>query len=908
MQAVAPVPSSSRAPRWGRVADAALVAGVFVLAFAVRWVAVDGLGGDDHWSLWNAATFLKGAVPFREFVDMGNPLHWFMSAMAQWLVGYRVVGEMLLGVTLSSWAITLGYAMARQSGGSRLMALGLAILALILVTVAKLYSYPKIFVYPLGLWLSWRYIDRPSLRCAIWLAVGVAVAFGYRHDHGAYVGLAAAAAVLAAHWDAGLAAIWRPMGRFALAGTLLLAPYFAWIQVNEGIVSYFRERIAFARQLDEAGRRAVPWVIDQAAPAFWLGLVPSPPARVAVAWAPDVGDATRLALEQRYGLAGGAAAASAWRGYLITDASESNLRALMSDPRVGLTDGITGSFRRIYGPEDPAAERPRVKIGWAPDVTAAERAAAERRYGLAPVGGPGDSGAFTYVLEDTASATLTALATDRRAANIRGLRPLIDPVVVRLREPAVAGPRIGIRWKPGMPDTERRSREARYALVNGHADEPGGRTWRYELANDSEDNVSALATDPRVEDTGGVAPASAPGRFVVREHRPAGGHILLRWVDEVDEAARAVLEARYHLQTAAASTSMREYTLRDASRDTIRALVSDPHALATSGLDRIRFTPAGEPRLTTLGREHAWLRVRLLPRLVHEENAGVFLYYVVYGLPLLVFGWLALDAWLGGPPPTMPHEARKMFVTAVMAAAISLALLRKLGYFPDHVDIAIVLGAWALRRAWRGHGALCRLRRVAVTALTTVVFLSAWSYINAPTLLARTGFASGLADGLETTMTRARALATSPPIDYYAPEDSIGDRAVIRYLYACTKPDDRIWLTTDVYTIPYYTERRVVGHIFWGMGFMASPEAQRKTIALLEREPVPFIFSVGGARPLQFLEAYDQVHAYVSQRYTETHAILQDQLDRTGRVLWLAVDSRRTPTGTYASMGLPCFR
>ena len=100
----------------------------------------------------------------------------------------------------------------------------------------------------------------------------------------------------------------------------------------------------------------------------------------------------------------------------------------------------------------------------------------------------------------------------------------------------------------------------------------------------------------------------------------------------------------------------------------------------------------------------------------------------------------------------------------------------------------------------------------------------------------------------------------------------------------------------------------MVGHLFWGMGFMASPETQRKTIELLEREPVPLVFGVGGSRPFEFLEAYPDVHAYVSKRYAQVHPILQDELSRNAKVLWLAMDSRRTPSGTYAPLGLPCFR
>ena len=881
--------------------------GVFVLAIVIRWLYIGGLGGDDHWSLWTAATFLKGDTPFREFVDMGNPLHWFVSAVAQWLVGYRIIGEVLVGVVLGAWAITLAYLMARQASGSKALALILAVSVMVLVTVAKLYSYPKIFVYPLGLWLCWQYIDRPTVWNAVWLATGVAVAFGYRHDHGAYVGVAATVAVLAAHWSAGWTRAAGSLLRFAGIGVLIFGPYFIWIQVNEGLVAYFRERITFARQLDDAGRRAVPWVADQKAPDSWFGFVTPPPARVAVSWDPGLSDADRHAAEQRHALTSNTTPDSPWRSYLITDSSESNLRVLMGDPRVRLSEGIAGSFRLEYGPAQPEVESPEATIVWSPAVTTAMRTVAERQYHLVEVAGSSAGGGARYVLADTSGAVLTGLATDRRVTRIDGLRPLIHPVVVRLEVPAIAGPSVAIRWKADVTEEVRKQREARYGLVAAREEPAGSRWWRYEIQRPSEDNVTALATDEAGEDRGGISETATPGRYRVREPQPAGGRVLIKWDETVDDVERTTLEREYSLQPMSAATSMREYELLDTSRDRIRALVTDPQAAATSGLDRVAFRLSEEPLLTSLGREHRWLRFRLLPRYVHEANAGVFLYYIEYTLPFIALLLLAFDAWQGRRNPRMAHEPGKMLVAAVMAALVSVALLRKLGYFPDHADLAIVLAGWVLSRAW-SLGRLRRARRGCVVALASLVALSGWSYADGSSLVSRANFGGGIAGGFDALGERLQAQMTSPPIDSYAPKDSIGDRAVIRYFYECTRPEDRIWLTTDVYTIPYYTERRVVGHIFWGLGFRASADVQRETIALLDRDPVPFIFGVGGARPLQFLEAYDQVHDYVSRRYTETHAILQDHLDREGRILWLAVDSRRVPVRTYESLGLPCFR
>jgi hypothetical protein len=147
---------------------------------------------------------------------------------------------------------------------------------------------------------------------------------------------------------------------------------------------------------------------------------------------------------------------------------------------------------------------------------------------------------------------------------------------------------------------------------------------------------------------------------------------------------------------------------------------------------------------------------------------------------------------------------------------------------------------------------------------------------------------------------------TSPPIDEYAPRGVTGDRALIRYIYECTRPDDRVWVLSDLFTWPYYTERRVVGHIYWATGIFASPDYQRKTIERVDTQEVPLIVGLGGNRPLQYFERYPIVHEYVARRYPTHYSIPGDS--GRGEVFWLLTDSRRKPTGTYQQLGLPCFR
>ena len=270
---------------------------------------------------------------------------------------------------------------------------------------------------------------------------------------------------------------------------------------------------------------------------------------------------------------------------------------------------------------------------------------------------------------------------------------------------------------------------------------------------------------------------------------------------------------------------------------------------------------------------------------------------------------LALNRIRGTGRTGLPNASAKMFAAAAMMAVANLALLRKLGYFADYANVATVLGAWVIGQAiagarWRPATAALPITATGVVLLVSVS--AAITYVPPVNVVAMSGLNDGLRGAWDKGVRSLAAYTTSPPIDEYAPPGSTGDRGLLRYIYECTRSDDRIWQLTDIWTLPYYTERRVVGHPFWERGFLATPESQRRTIERVDEEEVPLIVSFG-TRPLEHLESYDLVHEYVSQRYTEHLAVPEDNTGR-GRSIWLLTDSRRTPTGTYELLGLPCFK
>ena len=804
---------------------------VFAAVLLLRWYTLRNLSGDDHWSLWAATSFLKGDRPFREFVDVGGPLYWALSALAQVVFGYRPLSEVLLGSLLVASAVAISFHLAWEASGSGRTAAALTAAAALLMTVTKLYSYPKIFVYPLGLWLAWRYIDRPTWLRSVLLATGVVVAFGYRHDHGAYVGVGAALAVAVAHWKNGVGDVMLSVSRLGLATLALLAPYFALVQANEGVIPYFRERIRLAAALDETDRRVIPFMIDRAAPGGLFAIAPPAPITVGVRWADGIASQVQHEAERRYALIPPPAPTQdSWHRYVVDDTSAANLGALAADPHVSRVDGIDGSFRRAYAPANLTSNGgATIAVQWRGSLTDDRRAILEQQYHL-DHGRPNPGAPARSVLYDMpgSSSSVTALAIEREVQWLGPVDLVRVPVVARLTQAVPAGPaRISVLWSREVTESTRTT----------------------------------------------------------------------------TAAEQADAERRYHLRPDyAVDSGMTAYTLTNDSPANLRSLVEDPLVMETSGIDRDRFSPSGT-RWTLLARHVPLLRVSIAPAVLHRENASVWLYYVSLALPFLVLVVLGLDRVRGRPSTAMPFAAQKMFVAATMIAVANAALLKRLPSFADHADVAIVLGAWLLARMGRRAGPIPSTIVVTVVGVTLLATLVHGQARELVTSLDVTHWGRG---AWEESTHRLASFGTMPAIDGYAPRDARGDRALIRYLYECTRPDDRIWVTTDVYTIPYYTERRVVGHIFWGIGFLNSPDYQRRTIDLLERDQVPLIVGVGGERPLQYLERYDRLYDYVARRYVNHYDVLQDKLD--GLVIWIVTDSRRIPTGTYARLGLPCFK
>lgn len=313
----------------------AIAAAVFAASFLFR-LATFTLTNDDYLHLSLAQQVLLGDVPGRDFIDPGEFLFYYLSAAAQLLFGRHLLSEVILDLLLLSAGYTLVYLLAVQASRSHIIALVVTGIAVLLVP--RLYSYPKIVLYGIALTLLWRYADDRRDRQLLWLALFTAVAFLFRHDHGFYVAVATAAMLLMSH----LAGGWRILARKAVlygaATAVLLLPFVAFLQINTGFVTYWRNTM-------ETGRAEYERTLGSR-PAFHLdrsGMIPIPrlaSPRIRIRWEEGTDEATRRALASRYRLEAGEDEGDGTWQYALDDRSPRNIAAIVGDPHVADTDGI----------------------------------------------------------------------------------------------------------------------------------------------------------------------------------------------------------------------------------------------------------------------------------------------------------------------------------------------------------------------------------------------------------------------------------------------------------------------------------------------------------------------------------------------------------------------------------------
>ena len=220
-----------------------------------------GLTDDHFFYLVRGWQILVGDLPVRDFVDHGAPLFYYLGAAVQLVCGRGTWSELMFCTTALSLSAALVFLLAWRASGS--IAFGLIGAAFHIFLGPRFYNYPKMLVYAVAIPALWAFADRQSATRRFSVALITAVAFLFRHDHGAFVA-AGMALLLVALTDVP----WRARLRHGVVyGSLvvaLLSPYLLFLQLNGGVVPYFESAASWAdRDRDRA-------------PVVWPGLFDNP--------------------------------------------------------------------------------------------------------------------------------------------------------------------------------------------------------------------------------------------------------------------------------------------------------------------------------------------------------------------------------------------------------------------------------------------------------------------------------------------------------------------------------------------------------------------------------------------------------------------------------------------------------
>lgn len=371
---------------------------------------------------------------------------------------------------------------------------------------------------------------------------------------------------------------------------------------------------------------------------------------------------------------------------------------------------------------------------------------------------------------------------------------------------------------------------------------------------------------------------------------PQGATIGVRWTAGVSEDARRAAAAVHHLTIEDDEpVESGRFLLTDTSRTNVLALVSDPIVEDTAGIDR----RTGEVPLQglRLGSLH------LLSGLDAPPDSAAFLFYVVIALIPAT-----LIALMRSPHRDEAGRLERLKISTVVLVGVVTAI----GFLREPLTIRIadavvaplVLFAWWAGRALRDPdaGTHARHRQLIVAALAVAIMIPAMRSVVV------IGAVVPRVERLRHLPAIWQQLAVSPPFDGWRATGSAKYQAV-RYVRACTSPDDPLlvlWFAPDLY---YYSGRPFAGRLgFYMEGYWASAQHERENIAAIERDRPTLVLMEPGRRETD-LYTYPQLLTYVANKYREL-GVLQSS---DGRRVRVHARNDRTPTGVDRETGWPCF-
>jgi hypothetical protein len=241
------------------------VVALFLVAVAWRFLTFTGFSNDHYAHLVMAQQVLLGDRPIRDFADPGWPLTYTLTAL-----GWAVTGKTMA----TEWIIsTAGFAVGAActvAAGYRLsgsLVIAMAVTLIEVLVFPRAYSYPKVLMYAAGAWMFLALAADPSRRRLVLMALIVATAFLFRHDHGLFIGLSAALCVVLASRGLPWGVILTRVARLTAATAVFLLPWIVFVMLNGGLFPYLEAGLDYSRaEADATQLESLP----TAGPEAWL--------------------------------------------------------------------------------------------------------------------------------------------------------------------------------------------------------------------------------------------------------------------------------------------------------------------------------------------------------------------------------------------------------------------------------------------------------------------------------------------------------------------------------------------------------------------------------------------------------------------------------------------------------------
>jgi len=287
-------------------------------------------------------------------------------------------------------------------------------------------------------------------------------------------------------------------------------------------------------------------------------------------------------------------------------------------------------------------------------------------------------------------------------------------------------------------------------------------------------------------------------------------------------------------------------------------------------------------------------------------DSAVFLFYAAHALAMLCLVLL----WRSNKRPS-GHEP----IAAAGLAMLLMYLLVVLRHPIDSriQDVAALLainGAWALAESWQRaivvrDGAVPSLVWRIVPLFVAVIVVgggvvNTWMLADVPDRLQETRVMDGFGT-IRHTIEVVKETGTVWPWERFWPAGDLPP--AVRYLHACTTPDDAVLLTWAAPEYYFFAQRRfAAGHaLFLPPDAFTTAHDQARMLERIRRERIPVVL-INESRNDEFAKAYPAVERHIRDGYVP----VGNFMIRDGSLITVAIGRELKSTGTYAPEGWPC--